>query len=155
VGGPARVRRTLTAIDRTLDDLVFVALASPRPRGAGLRGGTFAISGRRGLVMRRLSWAPGVRISGTSESGGSLRMRIGGPAAARGRVTLSRAGVLRGRLGGRRVAVGLGAGPPGARAARAARAADAGSGDLARLLTRLGRLGGRLGARAPAPVRPR
>jgi len=124
--GPLRVRRTVAAIDATLDDVVFAAEASFGDAGAGLRGGTFRL-GSRGAVLRRVSWVPGVSLSGSPVRGGGLRLRVAGGGAARGTVTLSRGGVLRGRLGGRRVAVRLGARPPRA-AASVAGAARLGTG---------------------------
>ncbi len=119
IGRSRKVSRTVTAIDRTLDDVIFVLGATFESEGAGLRGGTFRFSARSGLHMRGVSWVPGVRISGARTRGGALRLRVSGRAAAHGQVTLSRGGVLRGRLGGRRVVVALGGGPPEASAARA------------------------------------
>ncbi len=119
--GPERIGRTITAIDRTLDDVVFAATAAYENGGAGLRGGTFAL-GEDGVLLQRVSWVPGVRLSGGPVRGG-LRLRVTGGSAARGAVTLSRAGVLRGRLGGRRVRVRLRSGPPTAVAAVAGAAA--------------------------------
>jgi pimeloyl-ACP methyl ester carboxylesterase len=112
-GVPGRRGRTLGALDVTLDDLTFAlspALASPLS-GAGLHGGTFRLR-RRSIVLRRLRVVPGVRVSGVLPRRGSARLRISGGPAAAGRVRISPRGVVRGRLGGRRVSGRLRAGPP-------------------------------------------
>ena len=119
-GLPPKLGRTVGALDATLG---FLALAgSPAfdsaRRGGGLRGGTYRLGARprlRGVVV-----VPGVRVSG---GGAPLRLRVGGSRAAHGAVTVSRSGVLRGRLGGRRVAVRLGSRPPAGTRAAVARAA--------------------------------
>jgi pimeloyl-ACP methyl ester carboxylesterase len=112
-GVAGRRGRTVRALDVTLDDLTFAlspAVGAPTA-GGGLRGGTFRL-GRRAIVLRRLQVVPGVRVSGRLPRRGSARLRISGPRAARGAVRLSPSGVVRGRLGGRRVVARLRAGPP-------------------------------------------
>ena len=114
VAGVPGVRgRTVAALDVTLDDLTFAlspALGAPLS-GPGLRGGTFRL--RRGaIVLRGLRVVPGVRVSGELPRRGSARLRISGGPAADGRVRVSPNGVVRGRLGGRRVRGRLRAGPP-------------------------------------------
>ena len=119
-GVPGRAGRTVAALDLTLDDLTFTlspALGSPL-RGAGLRGGTFRLR-RRSIALKRLQVVPGVRVSGLLPQRGSARLRISGAHAARGRVRISASGVVRGRLGGRRVRGRLRAGPPRPLASRA------------------------------------
>jgi hypothetical protein len=123
-GAAARLLRTIAVLDATLDDAVFVLTAGFSSSGAGLRGGTFRLGGRRGLELHGVAWVPGVAISGAGTRDGGLALRVTGRAAARGRVTLSRTGVLRGRLAGHRVAVRLGSGPVRATAATAAAAKD-------------------------------
>ena len=128
-----RVGRTAAAVGVTVDDLAFsLSPAFLAYSGGGLRGGSFAV--RRGsVVARRFSAVRGMWISGTARRG-VLRMRVGGRAAARGRVTLRSGGRLSGRLGGRRVRVRLpgyggaslaGAGSTGADAAAAGSAGAA------------------------------
>jgi len=106
------VGRTVSAVDATLD---FVAFAlSPAldvlGEGGGLRGGSFRL-GRR-LTLRGVVVVPGVRVTGRELPSGALRLRVGGGAAAPGRIEVSRRGRLEGRLGGRRVRAQL-ANPPG------------------------------------------
>ena len=55
---------------------------------------------------------PGVLVSGVLPRRGSATLRISGDAAARGRLRISPGGVVRGRLGGKRVRARLKAGPP-------------------------------------------
>lgn len=101
-----RVGRTAAAIGMTVHDLAFaLSPAFFDYSGGGLRGGSFAVRGGR-LQLRRLEAVPGVRLTGSAR-GGALRLRVTGPGAAHGRVRLTAAGVLRGRLGGRRVVVRL------------------------------------------------
>jgi hypothetical protein len=84
------------------------ALSDPIHLG-GLRGGSVAIGAAQHLLMRRVSYVPGVRVSGAISSflfgGGDTsrgKLQVSGPAAARGVLTL-RKGVLSGYLGGRRI----------------------------------------------------
>ncbi len=101
-GTRGRAGRTAAAIGVTVDDLVFsLSPAFLAYSGGGLRGGSFAVRAQS-VVMKRFSAIRGVWISGSARNG-VLRLRVGGRAAARGRVTLRRGGRLRGRLGGRRV----------------------------------------------------
>jgi len=58
------------------------------------------------VIVRRFSAVGGMWISG-SASRGVLRLRIGGRAAAHGRVTMRSGGRLSGRLGGRAIRVRL------------------------------------------------
>ena len=74
------------------------------------------------MLIRRYEAIRGVRISGGARDG-TLRLRVGGPAAAHGRVTFTAGGRLRGRLGGRRVSVRLRAIATDAGSSRAAAAA--------------------------------
>jgi hypothetical protein len=107
-----RVGRTVSAVDATLDDLDFAL--SPAldlaEAGGGLRGGSYRV-GRR-LQLRGVVVVPGVAVSGRELRSGALRLRVGGRAAAHGRVEISRRGRLTGRLGGRRVRAQLANRPP-------------------------------------------
>jgi pimeloyl-ACP methyl ester carboxylesterase len=98
--------RTAAALGATVDDLSFsLSPAFLAYSGGGLRGGSFAV--RRGrVIVRRFSAVRGMWITGVARRG-VLRLQVGGSAAAHGRVTLRSGGRLRGRLGGRRVAVRL------------------------------------------------
>ncbi|HEX4805190.1 MAG TPA: alpha/beta hydrolase [Conexibacter sp.] len=97
--------RTVTAVLRTLDDASeqlieqVAAGGAPQPFG-GLRAGSAGLDGSRGLRLRAYSYVPGVTVSGLLPSRGSrFTLTVGGRAAARGRLLVSRAGVA-GTLGG-------------------------------------------------------
>ena len=112
-GVPGVRGRAVAALDLTLDDLTFAlspALGSPLA-GPGLRGGTFRLR-RGGIELRRLRAVHGVRVSGVLPRRGSAVLRLSGARAASGQVRISPRGVVRGRLGGRRVRGRLRAGPP-------------------------------------------
>ena len=98
--------RTAAAVGVTVDDLAFsLSPAFLAYSGGGLRGGSFAV--RRGrVIVRRFSAIRGMWISGVA-SRGELRLRIGGRAAAHGRLVMRSGGRLRGRLGGRAIRVRL------------------------------------------------
>jgi hypothetical protein len=102
LGVRGRVGRTVGAVGVSVDDLVFsLSPAFLAYSGGGLRGGSYAV--RRGrVVLRRFEAVSGVRLTGFAV-GGTLRLRVSGPAAAPGRVRVSASGRVRGRLGGRRV----------------------------------------------------
>jgi hypothetical protein len=126
LGGVAPVRgmrglrgRTAAAVGITIDDLAFaLSPAFLAYSGGGMRGGSFAVLEGR-VLIRRYEAIRGVRISGAARDG-TLRLRVGGPAAAHGRVTFTAGGRLRGRLGGRRISVRLPAIATGATASVAA-----------------------------------
>jgi pimeloyl-ACP methyl ester carboxylesterase len=90
----------------------------------GLRGGHYTLRGDR-LDLHRVVYVPGVVVSGTirfvGAAGLSARLRISGPAAAHGSVTIDERLALHGRLGGRLVDVA-----PPTRLARAGTAPDLG-----------------------------
>ena len=101
-----RVGRTAAAIGATIDDLAFaLSPAFLSYSGGGLRGGWFKIRGGKVLVHRYAA-VRGMWVTGVA-SNRLIRLRVGGGAAAHGRVTLRSGGRLRGRLGGRRVHVRL------------------------------------------------
>jgi hypothetical protein len=107
-GVRGRTGRTATALIYTLDELLVDLLdeldpATGQARVGGLRRGS-ATFGRRGLVLRRLSYVPGVELSGRL-AGRRGRIRIGGRAAARGVLRPGRGERLVGTVGGRRVEV--------------------------------------------------
>lgn len=132
-GTRGRPGRTLAAVRLTLRDgaamipgKFFARLLAPGAdrrdlygspvRTGALRHGTYRLGFRRArFALRDASYVPGVRVSGsiapfdqsrTHRSRGHLR--VGGPAAARGRLVL-RGHVLSGRLGGRPVRMRIGA----------------------------------------------
>jgi pimeloyl-ACP methyl ester carboxylesterase len=107
VGGyPRTVGRTLRAVLATIDDLDLVlSPATLASRGGGLRGGSWAVSGRR-LTLDDYQAVTGVTVDGGGDLARSLRLRVAGAQAARGTLVLDRRG-LRGRLGGRRVSLRL------------------------------------------------
>ena len=74
--------------------------------GGGLRGGSWEIGGSR-LVLHDYQAVTGVTVNGGG--GRALTLRVAGPKAARGTVTLRTRGRLTGRLGGRRISVRLSA----------------------------------------------
>jgi hypothetical protein len=104
-GGPGR---TLAATLLTLTDLYResgeISVLLDRPRGGGLRGGKWSASGRK-LVLKRLTLVPGVSVSGrvgdSRHPTGTLT--VAGKSAAGGKLTLSKNGLLSGRLGSKRV----------------------------------------------------
>jgi pimeloyl-ACP methyl ester carboxylesterase len=112
-GRPVRVGRTLTAVERTLEDtgIQFIGAAFAldvfRPGIGGLRGGTTRFKSY-GFALDHVEYVPGVRVSGQLRGDRLSRgfIRVTGAAAASGRMRL-RHGVLRGRLGGGRVRLRL------------------------------------------------
>ena len=111
-GVPERVGRTLKAADLTLRDVRLALALDPRRRaGGGLRGGRFA-RGRRGVVLARYQFVPGVRIGARPRRDGACALTVRGRAATPGRLLLQRSGIVSGRLGGVRVRTRFRAGPP-------------------------------------------
>lgn len=111
-GGAGKVGRTVTAALRTAVDMrrqvigdLLEAGRLPRRLG-GLRGGRATVSPGGRLTLSRVVYVPGVEVSGTVplDVGGTQVLRIGGRKAARGRLTITPAGIT-GRLGGRRVSL--------------------------------------------------
>jgi pimeloyl-ACP methyl ester carboxylesterase len=114
-GLPRKIGRTVSALGATLDDLrLVVSPAALATAGGGLRGGSWTISGDR-LILKRYEAVNGVTLTGSGSS--RLTLRVAGPKAARGTVTLRAGGRLSGTLGGRRVSLRLGA--PDVKAAKA------------------------------------
>jgi pimeloyl-ACP methyl ester carboxylesterase len=114
-GLAGRLGRTIAALALTLRDVRDDPVAAFLPlgsrvwaRGGGLRGGRYRIGERDTLAMHRVEYIPGVRVSGRLHRFGlgrqRGRLRLGGPAAPRGRLSLRR-GVLRGTLADQRVHV--------------------------------------------------
>ena len=113
LSGGTKALRTVTAVHATIDDvrrqLIGDAVASGTSvstgsQTGGLRGGVATVSGDT-VQLRRVSYVPGVRVSGTYalKRGQTSQLLITGPAAARGRLTIDGTGTARGVLGGRRV----------------------------------------------------
>jgi len=112
-GLAGKVGQTVSAVDATLDfvDFALSPAIDFTGRGGGLRGGSYRL--KRRLSLRGVVVVPGVRVSGRQLRSGALALRVGGSAAAHGRVEVSRRGRLTGRLGGRRVRAQLANGVPG------------------------------------------
>jgi pimeloyl-ACP methyl ester carboxylesterase len=122
--------RTLAAVWLTLRDVAEDSVTqvivdehdADLARGGGLRGGSYRIRGRGTLVLRGVSFVPGVRLRGkvarfaTRRQRG--RIRVSGPAGPDGLLAV-RGTRLRGRLGGRRVRARFRSGAMAARASQA------------------------------------
>ena len=111
------------ALLSTIFDEILDPRAGRRVSAGGLRGGWVSV-GRDGIVFHRLSYVPGVTVSGRvvqreGRLGVAARFRVGGRAAARGALRIDADGRIAGRLGGRRVRLRI----PGGRAAVAGRGA--------------------------------
>ena len=135
-GLPDRPARTVNAVLATVGDGLSSIIGSALEdlfdgperelTAGGLRGGWISL-GDAGLTFHRMVYVPGVAVSGRivlERDGFTARLRVGGPAAARGTLRISDAGVITGRLGGRRVRLRPAqltasvAGPAGPRALR-------------------------------------
>jgi pimeloyl-ACP methyl ester carboxylesterase len=102
-GVPGRRGRVAGAVALTLADVGEDAVSVIH--GGGLRGGRYRIVGLGTLELSKVSYVPGIRISGRIRNfGGAQRgtVRIAGPRGARGRLRIRRAR-FSGRIGGRRV----------------------------------------------------
>ena len=129
-GTRGRRGRAVSAVAQTLrdvseDSLTSAILAFDDPdlsRGGGLRGGRYRLAGNGTLVLSRVRYVPGVRVSGRiarfDERRQHGRLRVSGPATPDGRLRI-RGTRVRGRLGGRRVRSRLSASAAGARVAAA------------------------------------
>jgi pimeloyl-ACP methyl ester carboxylesterase len=121
----AAVRLTLRDVSEdSITELIFDPHDPDIARGGGLRAGHYRIDRDNTLELDGVAFVPGVTLSGRlahfGERGQRGRLRIGGPAAASGRLVVRRQRV-RGRLGGRRVSAALNA-PTAVRALTAQRA---------------------------------
>lgn len=105
---PAKAGRTVEALRLTVNDarseLVGVAIAQNAlpSRIGGLRGG-YALTRRSGLTFRRMSYVPGVQVSGAYSLNGTSHFRVTGRSAAPGSVAVTKGGSVSGRLGGRTI----------------------------------------------------
>jgi pimeloyl-ACP methyl ester carboxylesterase len=103
-GVPGIRGRAAGAVALTLADAADDAL-SVIP-GGGLRGGTYRLGNGGALRLKRLSYVPGVRVSGVVRRFGARSqrgaVRVSGPRGARGLLRI-RGLRFSGRLGGRRV----------------------------------------------------
>lgn len=105
-GYSRKVGRTLRAVLATIDDLDLVlSPVTLTTGGGGLRGGSWAITGRR-LTLRDYQAVTGVTVGGGGDLVRSLRFRIAGAKAAKGTLVLDRRG-LSGSLGGKRIRLSL------------------------------------------------
>ena len=117
-GAPGERGRTLAAVQMTLRDvaqdslteLIFDPDDPDIARGGGLRRGHYRLDGDNTLVMQRVSFVPGVTLTGRIEGFATRvqrgRLRVGGSAAPPGRLAL-RGEHVSGSLGGRRVSAAL------------------------------------------------
>ncbi|HEY5141901.1 MAG TPA: alpha/beta fold hydrolase [Solirubrobacteraceae bacterium] len=134
--GATKAARTLAALRATVNDvrrqLLGDAIAaqrsiSPGSRTGGLRGGVATVEGSF-ITFHRVSYVPGVRISGTyvpsanGPSAGPSRFAVTGPAAAAGTLTITSDGTVTGILGGRRISTHLSASAASLRLPRTLRA---------------------------------
>jgi hypothetical protein len=103
--------RTLRAVERTLQDVVFAGrLAPERKTFGGLRGGVFSLGAAARL--RAVEVVPDVEVTARPLPRERLGIVVSGTAAARGRLVMHRDGTVSGRLGGRRVRARLAVGLP-------------------------------------------
>ncbi|HVP02697.1 MAG TPA: alpha/beta fold hydrolase [Solirubrobacteraceae bacterium] len=115
--GPDRAAKTLAAVRATIDDvrrqLIGDAIAAersitPGSRTGGLRGGVATVEGGF-ITFHRVSYVPGVRVSGTyatslaGATAGVSHLAVTGPAAAKGTITIDASGTITGNLGGRSI----------------------------------------------------
>jgi pimeloyl-ACP methyl ester carboxylesterase len=111
-GSHGRAGRTLEAVGLTLSDMsqqLIVQFANQRSSESlpskltvgGLRGGWLEDS-RAGLVLHKLSYIPGVTVSGML-AGEQGTLHVGGSAASAGVLSYRRNNALSGTLGGHRV----------------------------------------------------
>jgi len=107
-GTQGRSGRTLAAVLMTLRDLdrLYATTFTEPRRGGGLRAGTFAAQGRTKVRLNGFSYVPGLALDGVLDTDRRLagRIAVSGPGAARGTLSVSAKGVVRGRLGGHTVA---------------------------------------------------
>jgi pimeloyl-ACP methyl ester carboxylesterase len=103
---PAKIGRTLRALEATFDDLrIVISPALLTNSGGGLRGGSWSARGPR-LSVDRYQAVAGVTVTGGGTS--RLTLRVAGGKAAHGTVTLRSGGRVVGTLDGRRISVRLG-----------------------------------------------
>jgi pimeloyl-ACP methyl ester carboxylesterase len=112
-GVRGRIGRALRAVLLTLDDVVddysarlLTDVGRGATRGGGLRGGSWLVTPRGTFVFKRVTFVPGLRVSGRVERflerDQRGRLRIRGPATPNGTLVL-RGRRVRGRLGRRRL----------------------------------------------------
>jgi len=109
-GRGGKVGRTITAALATAQDMrrqiIGDTLEAGRvpTRAGGLRGGRVFVRNGRVISLFDVVYVPGVKVSGTVplRASGTQRLRIRGPKAARGTLTISPA-TITGRVGGRRI----------------------------------------------------
>jgi pimeloyl-ACP methyl ester carboxylesterase len=104
-GYSRKVGRTLRAVSATAQDLLLMLSIATASSGGGLRGGSWAVSGRK-LVMRDYQAVTGVSVDGTLTAN-TLTLTVGGTQGAKGSVRVHR-GKLTGTLGGKKISTSLG-----------------------------------------------
>lgn len=142
---PGARGRAVSAVELTLLDVTLEFLSAGLAagaldlRGGGLRGGRWSLdlqARRPALRLRAVEYVPGVRVSGEVLRFGTrkerARLRVEGPGAPNGTLTIER-GRITGRLAGKRVSATV----PGAGGASAAAGRSASRAELARLARRL------------------
>ncbi|HEU4656486.1 MAG TPA: alpha/beta fold hydrolase [Capillimicrobium sp.] len=110
-GTPGDRGRVLAAAVGTVDDtreaLLQIASSGLHDRGGGgLRGGTWRLAGETSFTMRRVSWVPGVRVSGRIDSRVGRyqgRVTVDAPGKLDGTLRFDRRTGVTGRIGGERV----------------------------------------------------
>jgi pimeloyl-ACP methyl ester carboxylesterase len=132
-GVPGERGRAIAAVAQTLADVNEDSLASvianqldpDLARGGGLRGGSYRLGVDGTLLLRRVQYVPGVRVSGRIRAFGERRqrgrLRIAGRGVPDGSLSI-RGRTVRGRLGRKRVRARLSPSPGVVSATRATQA---------------------------------
>jgi pimeloyl-ACP methyl ester carboxylesterase len=109
-GTRGELGRILGAVKLTLEDVAedasaqafFGAGGNSPVRGGGLRAGHYRIGSRSVIALRRVSYVPGITLTGRLTNFSRGRIRVGGSAAPPGLLRIGDR-YIQGRLGGRRV----------------------------------------------------
>jgi pimeloyl-ACP methyl ester carboxylesterase len=104
-GYGARIDRTLAAFGYTFFEALDESIEADGPTG-GLRGGFLTLQGEK-LILDRYSVLPGYGVSAVIGAKGAVRVTMTGARAARGFIVIPAHGPATGRLGGRRISIGL------------------------------------------------
>lgn len=121
-GTHGKAGRTLAAVRVTAADAssgalgAAIALNQLGFRIGGLRGGYERVSTAGTVSLVKYVYVPGVVVSGALPSQGTAHLRVSGPAAAHGSVTITTSGSSSGKLGGHHVQSARTASPTARRA---------------------------------------